>query len=1286
MDMKTVSLLIATLLAAGACAGPSSPPSPAPVAPDGTGPGPVPTYDVIIRGGTVYDGRGGPGLRADVAVAGDRIAAVGDLAGARAVTEVDATGLAVTPGFINVLSWANTSLIHDGRSQSDIRQGVTLEVFGEGSSPGPLNDAMKSAIVEQQGDIRYDVEWTTLGEYLEYLERRGVATNVASFVGATTVRVHELGHEDRAPTSTELGRMKALVRHAMEEGALGLGSSLIYAPAFYAGTDELIALAREAGRYGGIYISHLRSEGNALLEAADELIRIAREADLPAEIYHLKAAGEENWGKIDSVVAMVEAAQAEGLRITANMYTYTAGATGLDAAMPPWVQEGGLDAWRRRLQDPAVRARVLEEMRTPTDEWESLYLLAGSPERVILVGFRQDSLKYLTGRSLADVARMRGTSPEETAMDLVVQDHSRVGTVYFLMSENNVRRQIRLPWMSFGSDAASLAPEGAFLRTNPHPRAYGTFARLLGRYVRDEGLIPLEEAVRRLTTLPATNLGLRDRGALATGYYADIVVFDPATIIDHATFEAPHQYATGVRHVWVNGTRVLRDGEHTGALPGRVVRGPGWVGWDQTGEPDLRRALEKGISATPGEVAVVVLDLASGDRIAMGDDVVMHAASTMKVPVLVELYRQVAEGRFALEDEVEIRTGFTSIADGSAYQLLVEDDTEKDLYRLAGRSVSRAELARRMIVRSSNLATNLLMDHVDPVAVRRTMAGLGAAEMVVLRGVQDIPAFDRGMNNTTTARALAAVLEAVARCEEGHVAPALQPLRPADCRRIMDVLAAQELTTGIPAGVPAGVRIANKTGSITAINHDAGVVYPPGRAPYLLVVMTRGIQDRATSSAVIRDLSAVVWRHLADSRPPGLAAPAELARLHSRHRVAGLELRTFDHATYWAIMDPLLAGSAGLRVEQIAESVEGRAIRAVHFGHGPTRVLLWSQMHGDEPTATMALADLFAFLGTDHPLARRLADRLTVVAVPMLNPDGAQRFQRRNAMGIDINRDARALVTPEGRALKTIRDRVEPHFGFNLHDQNVRTRVGDTPRQAAIALLAPPWAESRDDDDVRERAARVAGLMRLAVDSLVDGRMARYDDAYSPRAFGDAMQGWGTSTVLVESGGWDGDPEKQHLRLANFVGILAALEGIATDAYRAVSPDWYRSLPFNGRPATDLVLRSGHVVLPTGAGPVVPPFQADVAIQYEDPSRWTGLRVDDLGDLRETVARAELEVDGLFVHLEGSGDGPLGPVRRVVVRAGPAADAPVVWIVGDGGATRPDPGLATGVVGREGEP
>jgi N-acyl-D-amino-acid deacylase len=540
-------------------------------------------FDVLVRGGTVYDGSGGTPFVGDVAIRAGRIVAVGRVEANAAREVVEARGLAVAPGFVNMLSWANESLLADPRALSDVVQGVTLEVLGEGWSMGPWNAAMRAEAKAAQGDIAYEVAWTTLGEYLEHLERRGVGVNVASFVGATTLRVHELGYDDRPPTDAELARMRVLCARAMEEGALGVASALIYAPAFYAGTDELVALAEVAGRYGGIYVSHLRSEGDRLLEALDELLDIGRRARAPAEVYHLKAAGRANWPKLEQAVARIEAARADGLRITADMYTYTAGATGLDAAMPPWVQEGGFDRWRARLRDPATRARVAAEMRTPTDAWENLYLAAGGAEHVLLCGFRSDALKPLTGKTLAEVAAARGTSPEETAIDLVVEDESRVECIYFLMSEDNVRRQIALPWVSFCSDAAAPAPEGVFLRSSPHPRAYGSFARLLGKYVRDERLIPLQEAVRRLTSLPADNLSLRDRGRLVPGHHADVVVFDPATVQDHATYEVPHRLASGVRDVLVNGVPAVRDGRHTGALPGKVVRGPGWTGWGARG-------------------------------------------------------------------------------------------------------------------------------------------------------------------------------------------------------------------------------------------------------------------------------------------------------------------------------------------------------------------------------------------------------------------------------------------------------------------------------------------------------------------------------------------------------------------------------------------------------------------------------------------------------------------------------------------------------------------------------
>jgi N-acyl-D-amino-acid deacylase len=535
-------------------------------------------YDVIIRGGNIYDGLGGDPFSGDVAITGDRIAVIGDLAEASGAIEIDAEGLAVAPGFINMLSWATESLIEDGRGLSDIRQGVTLEVMGEGFSMGPLNESMKTALIKRQGSIKYDVQWTTLGEYLEFLEAKGISPNVASYVGATTLRVHEVGYDDRPPTDEELARMQDLADQAMREGALGIGSSLIYAPANFADTDEIIALVKVAAAYGGAYISHIRSEGNRLEEGVQELIKISSISGAPAEIYHLKAAGKNNFHKLGNVFELVEAARAAGLEITADMYNYTAGSTGLNATMPLWVQEGGHDAWVERLKDPQIRTRVVAEMKQATDEWENFYVGAG-PENILLVGFNNEKLRPLTGKTLQEVADERGTDPAETAIDLVIEDDSRVGAVYFMMSEDNVRRKVAKPWVSFGSDAGAPATEGAFLESNPHPRAYGNFSRLLGKYVRDEKLISLQEAIRRLTSQPAYNTGIIDRGELTEGFYADVVVFDPEKISDHATFDEPHQYATGVWHVFVNGQQVLKNGRHTGATPGRVVRGPGWEGW-----------------------------------------------------------------------------------------------------------------------------------------------------------------------------------------------------------------------------------------------------------------------------------------------------------------------------------------------------------------------------------------------------------------------------------------------------------------------------------------------------------------------------------------------------------------------------------------------------------------------------------------------------------------------------------------------------------------------------------
>lgn len=544
-------------------------------------PAPLPPqahYDVLIRGGTIYDGSGGAPFTGDVGITADRIAYVGPSAPATAPTVIDAAGMAVSPGFINMLSWAPVHLIEDGRGLSDTAQGVTLEVFGEGDSMGPLTPRMKELVVQRQQDIKFDIEWTSLGEYLDYMERRGVTPNLASFIGAATVRIHELGEDDVDPTPEQLARMRSLVRQAMQEGAVGVGSSLIYAPDNFAETPELIAITEEAARCGGMYISHIRDEGPKLLEAIDELVEISKKSGAPAEIYHFKQSGKDNWHKIDAAIARVEAARAAGQRITADMYTYPASSTGFDAAFPLWVQDGGLEAWVKRLKNSKTRARALAEMRGPKAT-ENTKLVVEEPDKVLLVGFKTDALKPLTGKTLGEVARERGKRPEEVAADLIVADGTRIQVVYFGMKEDNVRREVGLPWMSFGSDATSQAPEGVFLKSSTHPRAYGNVARLLGYYVRDQKAASLPDAIRRLTSLPATNLGIKDRGWLRPQMHADVVVFDPATIRDNATFAKPQQLATGVRDVFVNGVQVFKDGQHTGAKPGRVVRGPGWTGW-----------------------------------------------------------------------------------------------------------------------------------------------------------------------------------------------------------------------------------------------------------------------------------------------------------------------------------------------------------------------------------------------------------------------------------------------------------------------------------------------------------------------------------------------------------------------------------------------------------------------------------------------------------------------------------------------------------------------------------
>jgi N-acyl-D-amino-acid deacylase len=531
-------------------------------------------YDVLIQGGLVYDGTGAAPIRADVALRGDRIVKIGRLAAADARAVVNAADLAVAPGFINMLSWSTDSLLADGRGQSELREGVTTQIMGEGWSWGPVNDAIKQRMKREQVDIKYDLEWRTLSDYLTFLERKGVSQNVASFLGATTVREYVLGLGNKKPTPAELEQMRRLVAREMREGALGIATALEYAPAYYADTEELIELCKVAARYQGKYITHMRSEGERLLEAMDEVLRISRTAGIPAEIYHFKAAGSANWRKMDAAIAKVEEARRQGLPITANMYVYTAGAAPLTACIPPWAMEGGELAMRRRLQDPESRQRIVVDIRDKTD-WPNFYHNAGSPEAIVLISFKRQMLKPLQGMTLAQIARRRQRDPIETLLDLLVKDESSIGTVYFITSERNIRKLVPLPWVSFGSDEASQAPEGIFLNSLPHPRAYGNFARVLGKYVREEKLLSLEAAIHKLSGLPAANLGLDHRGRLHEGYFADVVVFDPKKIADRASYERPHQYSIGVRHVYVNGVPVLKDGEHTGAKPGRALWGPG---------------------------------------------------------------------------------------------------------------------------------------------------------------------------------------------------------------------------------------------------------------------------------------------------------------------------------------------------------------------------------------------------------------------------------------------------------------------------------------------------------------------------------------------------------------------------------------------------------------------------------------------------------------------------------------------------------------------------------------
>ena len=835
-------------------------------------------FDLVIRNGTVYDGSGTPPLRLDIGIRGDSIAAIGRLRSASARQVIDASNRAVAPGFINVLSWAATALIHDGRSMSDVKQGVTLEVFGEGHSLGPLNADMKEEIEAEQSDIRYDVTWTTLDEGLQHLVDRGVATNVASFVGATTVREHVLGYDDVDPTPEQLDRMRELVRQAMEDGAMGLGSSLIYVPASFAETEELIALAEVVGEYDGLYISHMRDEGDRLIEAVDELIRIAREGKVRAEIYHLKASRPHNWPKMDSVLAMIEDARGDGLAITADMYTYPASSTGLTIALPGWAREGGHVAMIARLQNPGTRARILDE----------LSMIAA--DKTLLVNFRNPDLRPLIGQTLAEVADERGVTAGDALLDLIVEDDSRVGVVYFTMSEENLRKQIRRPWVSFGSDGASMAAEGVFIQNSTHPRAYGNFARLLGRYVREEKVIPLEEAVRRLTLLPAENLRLERRGRLTVGHFADVVVFDPEAIHDHATFERPHQYATGVDHVLVNGDLVLFEGRHTGALPGRVVRGPGWTGRQETRwidrhasrsdnaeaaaqaqgpdgygrdsvtrneeKMDAPRDLESRLRAiterfVDAVIAVAVIDPSTGTSVSIHGDRVFHAASTMKVAVMIEAFRQAEEGTLSLDDSLLVENRFRSIVDGSIYS--IEDDSDDVIYGRLGTRMSIGDLVEQMITVSSNLATNLLIDRFGADAVQQTIEKMGVRNMRVLRGVEDLRAYERGMNNVATADDLALQLEAI------RTGTAVSTGAAAEMR---DVLLRQRFNEMIPAGLPEGARVAHKTGFITGIDHDAAIVYPEMGESYVLVVLTEGFENAAESRRAGAEIARVVHEAL----------------------------------------------------------------------------------------------------------------------------------------------------------------------------------------------------------------------------------------------------------------------------------------------------------------------------------------------------------------------------------------------------------------------------------------
>ncbi|MGH7505836.1 MAG: serine hydrolase [Longimicrobiales bacterium] len=687
---------------------------------------------------------------------------------------------------------------------------------------------------------------------------------------------------------------------------------------------------------------------------------------------------------------------------------------------------------------------------------------------------------------------------------------------------------------------------------------------------------------------------------------------------------------------------------------------------------ELERAIRQRIEREgQGEVSVVVTDLATGQRLGIGEHTSMHAASTMKVPILLELFRQDDEGRLSIDDEVPVVNEFRSLVGDTLYSLSAGDDSDSTLYARVGESATMRELARLMIVRSSNLATNILIGHVRPPEIAETLERIGAEGMKVRRGVEDGPAYRKGLNNTTTAQGLARVLEAIGQCAV--------TTREA-CDAMVEILAAQEFNEAIPAGLPAGTRVAHKTGWITEIQHDGAIIYPPDRPPYVLVVLTRGIMDTTAAARVGADISRLVW--------DALTAPdyfdrvwstdpqaRRLAEIQAEHRVEAIIDHHFTHESYWTALAPYLGGD-GFSKEEVGRSAQGRAINLLSYGSGPTTVLLWSQMHGDESTATMALADIARFLAEepDDERARQWLERLTLLLVPMVNPDGAERFVRHNAHGIDINRDARSLVTPEAQTLKAVRDRHQPAFGFNLHDQNARTRVGRTERTAAIALLPPAYDAAGSMNDVREAAIRVAATVRTAIEPLVHGHITRYDDTFNPRAFGDLMQQWGTSTVLIESGGFQYDPEKQYLRTTNFVAMVTALDAIASGDYAGADPTVYTSLPQNSGSVNDLLISGGTLVVPG-----LPPARADIAADFDDAGGdLTFATIDEIGDLAGVNARDTVDASGLFVHATaeevtaGSGPGYLLPGMRAsfVVRQSADPESTAVYTIDAGWVRR----------------